>query len=286
MKLFLLIMGVCVATAGGIGMWYFSAGSFPEVRFSDIEAGFENISEEFEQGEEVLLPKDQFETLSPTGMGQFSRWGRYWREFSEGEKKFYENWKRPEGPLQVGVQVGHWKNNEVPEELSGLKRNGGGASGGGKSEWEAVLAIAQQTKILLEARGIVVDLLSATIPVGYSADAFMSIHADGNGSAAISGFKIAGPRRDFSGRASALVSALYESYGRETGLDQDTNVTRRMSGYYAFNWRRYEHAIHPMTPAVIIETGFMTSPDDRAIIIDRPDRAAKGIADGIINFLL
>lgn len=188
------------------------------------------------------------------------------------------------GPLRVGIQAGHARLDEVPEELEGLRRSTG-AYGGGKSEAEVVLKIAEEVKKILEAQGMAVDLLPATVPVDYVADAFVSIHADGNGSPSASGFKISGPRRDFSGRSEALVSALYDSYGAETGLRRDLNITRRMSGYYAFNWRRYDHAVHPMTPAAIVETGFMTSASDRAIIVDQPQRAAKGIADGIIKFL-
>src|SRR3989344_6629515 len=33
-------------------------------------------------------------------------------------------WQRPEGSLRVGLQVGHLKNNEAPEELFGLRDNG------------------------------------------------------------------------------------------------------------------------------------------------------------------
>ena len=62
-------------------------------------------------------------------------------------------------------------------------------------------------------------------------------------------------------------------------------ITDDMRYYYAFNWLEREYAIHPMTSAVIIETGFLTSPRDRQILIDDPARAAKGIAEGILLFL-
>lgn len=58
-----------------------------------------------------------------------------------------------------------------------------------------------------------------------------------------------------------------------------------MRGYYAFNWYRYDHAIHPMTPAVIVETGFLTNAADRALIVDDPGRVAQGITKGILKFL-
>ena len=52
----------------------------------------------------------------------------------------------------------------------------------------------------------------------------------------------------------------------------------------AFNFRRYEHSLHPMTIGVIIETGFLTSPRDRQIIMDDQDRAARGIVEAVTAF--
>jgi hypothetical protein len=196
-----------------------------------------------------------------------------------------ENWQRPEGPLKVGIQAGHWRNDEVPEELEGIKKNGGGAVGGGKSERDIVLIIAEKVAAILRAEGIAVDVVPATVPPGYIADAFVSIHADGNLDTSVSGFKIAHPRRDYSGKSTLLEESLYESYEQATNLGRDPNISRRMRGYYAFNWRRYEHAIHPMTPAVIIETGFLTNPSDRKIIVNEPEQAAAGIARGISAYL-
>jgi N-acetylmuramoyl-L-alanine amidase len=80
------------------------------------------------------------------------------------------------------------------------------------------------------------------------------------------------------------VELLEERYGKETGLKQLPTVTRRMQNYYAFNFRRYEHALHPMTIGVIIETGFLTSPTDRRVIVDDPERAARGIVEAVKAF--
>ena len=63
------------------------------------------------------------------------------------------------------------------------------------------------------------------------------------------------------------------------------NITQNMRGYYAFSWWRYKHAMHPMTTAVIVETGFLTSPIDREVLIDSPEIPASGIASGIIKYL-
>src|SRR5439155_4381881 len=83
----------------------------------------------------------------------------------------------PPGPWRVGLQVGHWRLDEVPAELERLE---GGSFGGGKAEWEVALDLAQRTKALLEAQGAQVDLLPATVPERYRAHAFVSIHADGD----------------------------------------------------------------------------------------------------------
>lgn len=275
------------------GAWYAIASDYFTPRFSDTEAGFEEtpvvIPEEEPENvefEEETEPAPIFSLppiLEPMQNGRV-RWSAYWQDMTREEEAVYGTWKRPPGPLRVGLQAGHWKLDEVPEELDGLQASSG-AQGGGYAEQKTVLEIAERAKALLEAKGIVVDLLPATIPVDYVADAFVSIHADGSSSGNVSGFKIAGPRRDFSGKSEALVDALYESYGDATGLREDSNITRRMSGYYAFNWRRYDHALHPMTPAAIVETGFMTSATDRAVIVAKPQVAAEGIADGILDFL-
>jgi N-acetylmuramoyl-L-alanine amidase len=192
-------------------------------------------------------------------------------------------WRRPPGPPRVALQAGHWLAMEAPDEQSGLRNNG--TRGGGKAEWEVNLDIVRRAAALLQARGYEVEVLPTTIPPGYLADLFVSVHADGHSSSSISGFRAAAPRRDATGRAAEFVRVLERAYGDATGLNHYPSITRRMTGYYAFNYRRYRHALHPMTPAAILETGFLTSPRDRRIIVDAPDRAAKGIADAVQLYL-
>jgi hypothetical protein len=196
-----------------------------------------------------------------------------------------DSWQRPEGPLRVGLQVGHWKNAELPDELERLRGTSLGTSGGGKTEVQVNLEIAQATAELLETEGIEVDILPATIPPGYYADAFVAIHADGNSSSSVSGFKATGPWRDYSDRSEELTQLFYEKYPEMTGIDIDSNITRSMRGYYAFNWWRYDHAIHPKTPAIILETGFLTSPKDQQIIIHNQNLAAQAITDVLLKLL-
>lgn len=200
------------------------------------------------------------------------------------EYAWLSDWTRPEGPARVALQAGHYKNDEIPDELHRLRGNTG-ASGGGKSEWEVNLTIAELTAEILRGYGVTVDILPATVPPSYWADVFVSIHADGSLDQTKTGFKAATPRRDMTGTADDLLVLIEEKYGAATGFEKDPNVTRNMRGYYAFGWWRYDHAVHPMTTSIILETGFLTSPDDRRIIVDQPEIAAQGLAEGIIEYL-
>ncbi len=58
-----------------------------------------------------------------------------------------------------------------------------------------------------------------------------------------------------------------------------------MKGYYAFSRQRFRHAVSPFTPAVIIETGFLTDAADRSVLVDRTADVAQGIASGVLDFL-
>jgi N-acetylmuramoyl-L-alanine amidase len=216
------------------------------------------------------------------GRGNRNRRGYRSRNRYPGPVPTPAEWAPPKGPVRIALQAGHWKANEAPDELSGLKDNG--TTGGGKAEWEVNLAIAKSAAALLEKRGYDVDILPAVVPPGYRAHLFISIHADGAADTRASGYRVAGPRRDATGRASRMVSLLEESYGKATGLRKLPDVTRRMENYYAFNFRRYEHALHPMTIAVILETGFLTSPSDRRLIVSDPERVARGIVDAVVAF--
>ncbi len=194
----------------------------------------------------------------------------------------------PEPPapraLKVALQAGHWKSLEAPDELAGLRDNGG-TRGGGRNEWEVNLEIAELTAALLAADGYEVEVLPATVPQRYQADLFIAIHADGNNDSSIHGYRVAAPRRDATLRAQEFADVLAEAYGETTGVRHIGTVTRRMQGYYAFNSRRFDHAIHPTTVGVIIETGFLTSPVYQAILVGAPGRSARGIYEGVVRYL-
>jgi|HigsolmetaAR202D_1030399.scaffolds.fasta_scaffold10033_4 hypothetical protein len=190
---------------------------------------------------------------------------------------------RPAGtPPRVGIQVGHLNSHELPEELARL-RSSTGARAGGYTEAEVNHEIAKRVAALLEAQGFIVDLIPATVPVQYDADAFVAIHADGSSSTAAHGYKIATPWR--ASRASEhLLDSIRAEYAAATNMPWDDAITVNMRGYYAFNYRRHQHAVGRTTPAVIVETGFLTNPSDRALLTQRPDVVAAGIANGIVRY--
>lgn len=184
--------------------------------------------------------------------------------------------------MRIALQAGHWRADEAPSELSGLKDNG--TRWGEMAEWQANLEIARRAGAMLEGLGYDVDILPAVVPPGYRAHLFISIHADGSNDPSASGYRVAAPRRDATGRAGQIAELLERSYGEATGIKRLPTVTRRMQNYYAFNFRRYEHALHPMTIGVILETGFLTSARDREVIVADPERAARGIVAAVTAF--
>ena len=184
--------------------------------------------------------------------------------------------------VRIALQAGHWRADEAPRELRGIRGNG--TSWEGRHEAEFNLAIAERTAELLRGQGYEVDVLPAVLPQDYESDLFIAIHADGSADPAARGYRVAAARRDRTGYANAAANVLAMAYGEATGLSRLTTVTRRMRNYYAFNNRRYRHSLHPETPGVIIETGFLTNEGDRRVIVHDPERAAVGIAAAVMAF--
>jgi N-acetylmuramoyl-L-alanine amidase len=190
----------------------------------------------------------------------------------------------PPGPKHVGLQAGHWLTDQVPAELRGLQA---GATGGGKQEWQVNLDVAQRTAALLEGSGIQTDVLPSTLPPHYQVNAFIALHADGETSGGDRGFKVARPGfssiPDIDDR---LVDAIDQIYGAETELPRDDeHVSLRMRYYYAFNSRRYCHAVSPGVPQAILEMAYLTNATDRQYLIGDPQRLAQALSDSIQAFL-
>jgi N-acetylmuramoyl-L-alanine amidase len=190
----------------------------------------------------------------------------------------------PTGPRRVAIQAGHWKSDEAPDELRRLIPQTG-AEWEGITEVEINLDVAQRISVILNSKGIAVDILPTTIPVGYVADAFVALHADSDGIGENSGFKMAhgarrGPYED------SLLNAIKDSFGAATGLNYDpTHISRNMTGYYPFSWSRFQHAVAAHTPAVILEMGYVSNDVDRELMLDKPDLLATAVADGVMKFL-
>jgi len=180
--------------------------------------------------------------------------------------------------------VGHWKTDEVPSELRRLDGQTG-ANWDGLTEIDVSLEIAQRLAVILNSKGIAVDVLPTTVPAGYIADAFISLHADSDGVGQWSGFKMAhgarrGPYED------TLLADVRDAYGDATGLEWDANhISRSMTGYFAFNWSRFQHAVAAHTPAIILEMGYLSSDHDRELMTEQPEVLARAIADGLVQFL-
>lgn len=191
----------------------------------------------------------------------------------------------PTGPRRIGIQVGHLDTDKVPAELGTRITFQTGTSWGGVNEVDVNFDIAQRMKVQLVARGYVVDIIPTTVPPGYLADVFIALHADGDETGQKSGFKIAhgsrrGPYED------RLVSLLRDEYAEATGLEWDaTGISRNMTGYFAFNWGRYQHAAAAHTPAAIVEMGFLSNRDDRNLMVNEANLVATAIVNGVQRFL-
>ncbi|HEX2988618.1 MAG TPA: N-acetylmuramoyl-L-alanine amidase [Chloroflexota bacterium] len=188
--------------------------------------------------------------------------------------------------LRVGIQAGHWKCSELPAELASL-RTSTGAAGPGWKEVDVNLDVATRVQAILTEKGIQVDLIPSTVPVGYKADAFVALHGDANSNTAVSGYKLArATRSTIPAKDDALLAAISHEYTASTGLkNHPGSITVNMTSYYAFANRGIAHSVAPTTPSVILEMGFLTTPGDRKLLLEQPQNAAEGIAKGIMDYL-
>lgn len=172
------------------------------------------------------------------------------------------------GP-KVGVVAGHWK------------YDSGAVCDDGLQEVQINLDVASKVVAILQDEGYNAELLSEFDDrlTGYEADAFVSIHSDSCVFPDASGFKAARvnvsaiPEVD-----DALLECMIREYGKKTGLTLHENtITYDMTEYHAFL------EIHPNTPAVIIELGFLGA--DRKLLTEHSYEVALGVVRGIECFL-
>jgi N-acetylmuramoyl-L-alanine amidase len=188
------------------------------------------------------------------------------------------------GPPRVGLQVGHEGSQDHPEELASLRISTGG-HWRGVDEVDVNRQVATVLATMLEAHGIVVDVLPATVPPGYHADLVVSIHADSSPDPSRRGYKSAHYDPPRNHLEPVLKTHIDEAYFLASSLPDDhLNVSSNMFHYYAFNNPTYQHTIHPGTPAVIVELGYISHPDDLRFMhtVERP---AAALRNGIVRYL-
>lgn len=190
------------------------------------------------------------------------------------EEALPETSPTPRGTPLVGIVVGHWDDES--------RDPGAICSDIDLTEFEVNQEVATLVQANLEQEGLDTVLLKEFDPRlnNFTADALVSIHADSceyiNDQA--TGFKVSSAlsATDTQGTA-RFVTCLRSRYAQATGLSLHNSITVDMTSYHAFN------EIHPGTPAVIIETGFLNL--DRRLLTQEPQRVADGISAGIMCFL-
>ncbi len=180
--------------------------------------------------------------------------------------------------LTIGIVIGH----SGPHPDTGYPDPGAQCSDG-LTELMINQAVGDLVVSILEAEGLKVDKLEEWDDrlTGYRAVALVSIHADSCDPAGeyATGYKVAAAvETKVQDKAQRLVTCMVDRYGRATNLRYHPySITLDMTEYHTFR------EIHPQTPAVIIETGFMYL--DREFLTNQRDKVARGIADGILCYV-
>lgn len=135
---------------------------------------------------------------------------------------------------------------------------------------------------MLRERGYRAELLDEFDPRlnDYQAATLLSIHANdcSDYGEAGTGFIVAkAASKPEGGVDTQLAECIARHYEPVTGLGRRTTLTLDMTDYHSFR------EIHPLTPAAIIELGFMRN--DQELLTERPDLLARGIVDGIMCFM-
>ena len=143
-------------------------------------------------------------------------------------------------------------------------------------------AVAEAVVANLKADNYTVDLLDENDPRldNYQATALVSIHANTcqDFGEVVSGFIVskADSRPDY-GDDTLLRECIALNYDAWVPLQRSFVETADMTDYHNFR------IIHPLTPAIILEMGYMLA--DRDILVNEPDLLAHAITQGIHCFL-
>ena len=143
-------------------------------------------------------------------------------------------------------------------------------------------AVATRVVNNLEAMNFTVDLLDEFDPrlVDYRADALVSIHANSciDFGEVVSGYIVSkSDARPDTGNDVFLRECIALNYTANIPLERSFNETEDMINNHA--WRK----IHPLTPGVILEMGFMLA--DKEILTTQHDLLAHAITMGILCYI-
>jgi N-acetylmuramoyl-L-alanine amidase len=172
---------------------------------------------------------------------------------------------------RIGIVSGHM----------GPENDPGAVCPDGLTEAEINFNVARRVVENLRTLGYTVDLLDefdARLD-NYQAAALVSIHANTcrDYGERVSGFLVAkAAARPSGGVDEILAECIAARYGSLTQLERRTTLTLDMTDYHTFR------EIHILTPAAIIELGFMF--DDRALLTEQPDLLARAITEGVLCF--
>ena len=178
---------------------------------------------------------------------------------------------------RIGIISGH----------RGLSRQGIGDDPGavcpdGLEEAQINFEVARRVVENLRARNYTVDLLDefdARLD-NYRAAALLSIHANTcqDYGERVSGYLVAkAASRPDGGIDAYFVECTAFHYEELIPLQRSYNLTVDMTDYHVW------HKIHPLTPGVLIEMGYMLA--DRRILTEEPDLLAQALSNGILCLL-
>lgn len=178
---------------------------------------------------------------------------------------------------RIGIISGH----------RGLSRQGIGDDPGavcpdGLEEAQINFEVARRVVENLRARNYTVDLLDefdARLD-NYRAAALLSIHANTcqDYGEYVSGYLVAkAASRPDGGIDAYFVECTAFHYEELIPLQRSYNLTVDMTDYHVW------HKIHPLTPGVLIEMGYMLA--DRRILTEEPDLLAQALSNGILCLL-
>lgn len=181
------------------------------------------------------------------------------------------NWART-----VGIVSGH----RGPGQFASY--DPGAVCDDGLRENDINFAVASQVVLALRQRGYSVLLLDEFDPRlnDFQAAALVSIHSNDcrDYGELVSGFLVAkAAAKPAGGPDDQLAECIGTLYAPVTGLNRRFGTTIHMTDYHTFR------EIHPLTPAAILELGFMRA--DREKLESQQALLAQGITEGILCFL-